>query len=64
MSSVTSFRWSVRLVVIGLLIELVSFLGLRHPWGFLLFVIGGCTLVGAGVVLYFASILRRETTSG
>jgi hypothetical protein len=53
----------VRLVLIGLLIELVSFLGLRHPWGFLLFVIGGCTLVGAGVVLYFASILRRETTS-
>lgn len=54
----------MRLVFAGLLIELASFFGLTHPWGFMLFAVAGCTLLGAGIVLYFVSVLRRETPSG
>jgi hypothetical protein len=64
LSSAKSFRWAVRLVFAGLLIELASFFGLTHPWGFMLFAVAGCTLLGAGIVLYFVSVLRRETPSG
>ena len=64
MSSEKSFQWALRLVLAGLVVELVSFFGLKHPWGFMLFATVGCTLLGGGIVLYFASVLRRETPSG
>jgi len=46
--------WSARLIIAGLTVELISLFGLKHPWGFLLFSLGGCSLMVAGVVLYLS----------
>ena len=51
-------RWSIRLVLAGLVVELFSLFGLSHPWGFLLFAMVACTLVGAGVVLFLIQAFR------
>lgn len=50
-------RWSGGLIVVGLLVEAGSLLGLNHPTAFLGFVIAGGTLVIAGIVLYLYSLL-------
>lgn len=52
------FDWSCRLIIGGLIVELASLLGLHYPWGFLLFALGGATLVAAGVVMYVYIALR------
>ena len=51
------FRWSARLTLAGLAVELVSLFGLHHPLGFMLFAAVGCTLVFAGVALFVVSLL-------
>lgn len=49
----------MRLILAGLVVELLSLFGLHRPMGFMVFFIIGCTLVVAGVVLYLASHLSR-----
>ena len=39
-------------MIAGLVLQLVSLFGLERPWGFMLFLVGGCSLVAVGVVLY------------
>jgi len=46
--------WSARLILAGLAVEFFSLFGLKHPWGFLLFSIGGCSLMAAGILLYLS----------
>lgn len=62
MSTTRSFRWALRLTLAGLVVELVSLFGLKHPWGFMLFATLGCTLIAGGIVLYFAAALRHDDT--
>ena len=50
--------WAARLILAGLGIELVSLVGLKHPWGFLLFSAVACVLIVAGIVLYLAHRLH------
>ncbi len=47
-------RWSARLMLAGLAVELISLFGLKHPWGFLLFSTGGVGLMAIGVLLYLS----------
>lgn len=54
------FYWSMRLLLAGLVVELLSLFGLHHPLGFMAFAAVGCTLMGAGIALFLLS-LRSET---
>ena len=55
----TRYRWPVRLILLGLTVELLSFFGLHHPLGFLVFSLLGCTALVAGITLFVAGVLRR-----
>lgn len=54
------FTWAMRLVLAGLVVQVLSLFGLYHPWGFMLFAAVGCTLAGAGVILFLLSILSTS----
>lgn len=54
------FVWSMRLILVGLAVELVSLFGLHRPLGFMLFVAVGCSLIALGIV-FFLSSLRRHS---
>ena len=57
-SSVTErrIRWASFLVGAGLLVQLAS-LVIVHPLAFVAFLIIGCPLMAAGIVLYLFSLL-------
>lgn len=50
------FVWSMRLILAGLGVELVSLFGLHHPLGFMLFATVGCSLMALGIVLFLISM--------
>lgn len=49
-------RWASLLIVAGLLVQLASLLVI-HPLAFVAFLMVGCPLIGAGIVLYLLSLL-------
>ena len=57
--STSTYRGPARLILGGLIVELLSLFGLHHPFGFLAFAMLGCTLIGAGVLLYIILAARR-----
>ncbi len=50
--------WAARLILAGLGVELFSLIGLKHPWGFLLFSTVAGLLIVLGIVLYLSHRLR------
>jgi hypothetical protein len=54
-------RWSGMLVVAGLVVQMLTLLW-THPLAFMCFILVGCPLVGAGILLYLYS-LASQTTS-
>ena len=58
------FYWSMRLILAGLVVELLSLFGLHHPLGFMVFAGVGCTLIGTGVVLFLVSLLSLVRAPG
>lgn len=56
------FYWSMRLILGGLVVELLSLFGLHHPMGFMAFAAIGCTLIAAGVVFFLWSLLSSVPT--
>ena len=58
------FYWSMRLILAGLAVELVSLFGLHHPLGFLFFAGVGCTLIVAGILIFLVSLLSLVRTPG
>jgi hypothetical protein len=55
------FRWSIRLTLAGLVVELLSLFRLHHPLGFMFFMGFGWALMGAGVLIfvyYMLSLVR------
>jgi uncharacterized membrane protein len=52
-------RWSGILIVAGLIIQLLT-LFWTHPLAFVCFLLVGCPLVGAGIVLYLYSLVAHE----
>ena len=59
-----ALRWPVRLLLAGLLVELLSLFGLHHPFGFMLFASVGCTLIGAGLITYLLLASRGRLQQG
>ena len=53
-----SIRWAGILTGAGLVIQLGSFL-VVHPLAFMTFLLIGCPLVGAGVVVYLIGLLKH-----
>ncbi|GMR22044.1 MAG: hypothetical protein BMS9Abin37_0370 [Acidobacteriota bacterium] len=60
----TRFYWSMRLILAGLVVELLSLFGLHHPLGFMAFAALGCTLMGAGIVIFVVSLLSLVRAPG
>ena len=58
------FYWSMRFILAGLVVELLSLFGLHHPLGFMAFAAIGCTLMGAGIVIFLLSLLSLVRTPG
>ncbi|MBZ5643683.1 MAG: hypothetical protein LAO19_13050 [Acidobacteriia bacterium] len=52
-------RWSGRLIVIGLVVQMLSLLW-THPLAFLCFALVGCPLVGAGILFFLYSLVSHE----
>jgi hypothetical protein len=52
-------KWAGLLIVLGLLIQLITFLWI-HPLAFVAFLVIGCPLVAAGVVLYLLSLVNSH----
>ncbi len=60
------FRWSIRLTLAGLVVELLSLFRLHHPLGFGFFLTFGWALMGAGVLIfvyYMLSLVRPSRPS-
>jgi len=52
-------RWSGILIVAGLIVQMVTLLW-THPLAFVCFILVGCPLVGAGILLYLYSLLSHH----
>ncbi len=53
-------RWSGRLIVTGLVVQLLSLLW-THPLAFVGFLLIGCPLVAAGILFFLYSLVSHET---
>lgn len=51
-------RWSALLIGAGLVVQVLSLLKI-HPLAFVIFLLVGCPLVGAGVLLYLYSLVAH-----
>lgn len=52
-------RWSGILVVLGLTVQMLTLLW-THPFAFVCFLLVGCPLVGAGILLYLSSLVSHD----
>jgi hypothetical protein len=53
-------RWSGLLIAVGLLLQLLT-LPLTHPLAFVGFIVLGCPLVAAGILLFLYSLVSHDT---
>jgi hypothetical protein len=53
-------RWSGLLVVAGLVLQMLTLLSI-HPLAFVSFLLLGCPLVAAGMLLYLYSLVSDDT---
>jgi hypothetical protein len=53
-------RWSGLLVVAGLVLQMLTLLSI-HPLAFVSFLLLGCPLVAAGMLLYLYSLVSHDT---
>ena len=54
-----NIRWSGRLIVIGLVVQMLSLL-FTHPLAFVCFLMAGCPLVAAGILFFLYSLVTHE----
>jgi hypothetical protein len=54
-----NIRWSGILVVAGLIVQLLT-LFITHPLAFVAFLLVGCPLVAAGILLYLYSLVSQN----
>ena len=52
-------RWAGLLVVVGLVLQMLTFLSI-HPLAFMGFLLIGCPLVAAGMLLYLYSLVSHD----
>jgi hypothetical protein len=55
-----NIRWSGRLIVAGLIVQMLSLLW-THPLAFVCFLLVGCPLVGAGILFFLYSLVTHES---
>jgi hypothetical protein len=63
MSTITierRIRWSGMLIVLGLLLQMLTLLW-THPLAFMCFLMLGCPLVVAGMLLFLYSLVSHQT---
>ena len=53
-------RWSGILIVMGLLLQMLTLLW-THPLAFMCFLMIGCPLVAAGMLLFFYSLVSHQS---
>ena len=53
-------RWAGLLIVLGLLLQMLTLLW-AHPLAFMCFLMIGCPLVAAGMLLFLYSLVSHET---
>jgi hypothetical protein len=53
-------RWSGMLIVLGLLLQMLTLLW-THPLAFICFLMIGCPLVAAGMLLFLYSLVSHQT---
>jgi len=53
-------RWSGLLIAVGLLSQMLT-LPLTHPLAFVGFIVLGCPLVAAGILLFLYSLVSHDT---
>ena len=53
-------RWSGLLIAVGLLFQMLT-LPLTHPLAFVGFIVLGCPLVAAGILLFLYSLVSHDT---
>jgi hypothetical protein len=53
-------RWSGLLIVLGLLLQMLTLLW-THPLAFMCFLMIGCPLVAAGMLLFLYSLVSHQT---
>jgi hypothetical protein len=53
-------RWSGMLIVAGLVVQMLS-LPWTHPLAFVGFLLVGCPLIGAGILVYLSSLATHGT---
>ena len=53
-------RWSGMLIVLGLLLQMLTLLW-THPLAFMCFLMIGCPLVAAGMLLFLYSLVAHQT---
>ncbi len=53
-------RWAGILIAAGLIVQMLTLLW-THPLAFVAFLLVGCPLVAAGVLLYLYSLVAPET---
>jgi hypothetical protein len=58
MSVELRLKWASTMIGAGLLVQLLSLL-VVHPLAFMAFIMIGCPLLAAGIVLYLASLVAR-----
>ena len=54
-------RWSGMLIVAGLAVQTLTLLW-THPLAFVSFLLVGCPLVGAGILIFLYSLVSHETS--
>lgn len=59
----TRIKWASVLIALGLLIQLLSLLPI-HPLAFVAFLVIGCPLMAAGVVVYLTSLVGARERAG
>ena len=53
-------RWSGMLIVVGLFVQMLTLLWM-HPLAFVAFLLVGCPLVGAGILLFLYSLVSHHS---
>jgi hypothetical protein len=53
-------RWSAMLIVVGLIVQMLT-LPWTHPLAFVCFLLVGCPLVVAGLLVYLYSLASHDT---
>lgn len=53
-------RWAGMLIVTGLVVQMITLLW-THPLAFMCFILVGCPLVAAGIVVYLYSLTAHHS---